>query len=78
MPPASGRRSQPQSGKLRNSHEKWRYIRYADGAEELYDMVADPREWTNLASQRRGVCAEMAKWIPLRDAGPARAVPIGS
>lgn len=51
--------------------EKWRYIRYADGAEELYDMVADPREWTNLASQRRGVCAEMAKSIPLRDAGPA-------
>lgn len=52
--------------------EKWRYIRYADGAEELYDMQNDPREWSNLASQRRGVCAEMAKWIPPRDAGPAR------
>ena len=51
--------------------EQWRYIRYADGAEELYDMVADPREWTNLAAERRGVCAEMAKSIPKRDAGPA-------
>ena len=51
--------------------EQWRYIRYADGAEELYDMVADPREWTNLASERRDVCAEMAKSIPQRDAGPA-------
>jgi arylsulfatase A-like enzyme len=28
----------------------WRYIRYADGAEELYDHTTDPYEWTNLAS----------------------------
>lgn len=28
----------------------WRYIRYADGSEELYDMRNDPREWTNLAA----------------------------
>lgn len=50
--------------------EQWRYIRYADGAEELYDMVADPHEWVNLASQRRGVCAELEKSIPKRDSGP--------
>ncbi|MCU0613343.1 MAG: sulfatase, partial [Candidatus Eisenbacteria bacterium] len=25
--------------------ERWRYIRYADGSEELYDMQADPKEW---------------------------------
>lgn len=30
--------------------EKWRYIRYADGSEELYDMVNDPNEFTNLAN----------------------------
>jgi arylsulfatase A-like enzyme len=30
--------------------EGWRYIRYADGGEELYDEAADPYEWTNLAS----------------------------
>jgi choline-sulfatase len=27
----------------------WRYIRYADGQEELYDHRRDPHEWTNLA-----------------------------
>jgi len=29
--------------------EGWRYIRYANGEEELYDEVADPLEYTNLA-----------------------------
>ena len=29
--------------------EKWRYIRYSDGTEELYDHDKDPMEWTNLA-----------------------------
>lgn len=30
--------------------ERWRYISYHDGSEELYDHSADPMEWTNLAS----------------------------
>jgi len=30
---------------------QWRYIRYADGSEELYDHSKDPYEWTNLASE---------------------------
>ncbi|GAB5405841.1 MAG: hypothetical protein Aurels2KO_40720 [Aureliella sp.] len=29
---------------------KHRYIHYADGSEELYDIEADPYEWENLAS----------------------------
>lgn len=29
--------------------DRWRYIRYADGSEELYDHDADPMEWKNLA-----------------------------
>lgn len=29
---------------------RWRYIRYRDGSEELYDLRRDPNEWTNLAS----------------------------
>jgi len=29
--------------------KRWRYIRYADGGEELYDHDADPNEWRNLA-----------------------------
>jgi len=31
--------------------ERWRYIRYASGEEELYDLKADPNEWSNLASR---------------------------
>ena len=46
--------------------EKWRYIRYADGSEELYDRVNDPNDWFNLAG--RGDLAEvkrqMAAWAP--------------
>jgi len=37
----------------RNDHtlrtERWRYIRYANGDEELYDHATDPNEWNNLA-----------------------------
>ena len=29
--------------------DRWRYIRYADGSEELYDHREDPHEWDNLA-----------------------------
>ena len=29
--------------------EHWRYIHYADGTEELYDLRNDPNEWTNVA-----------------------------
>ncbi len=54
----------------RNNHgirsERWRYIRYADGSEELYDHAADPLEWKNLAgdAQHASVKAELAKAIP--------------
>ena len=46
--------------------EKWRYIRYADGSEELYDEVADPWEWKNLAgdSQFAAIKSELAQWLP--------------
>jgi arylsulfatase A-like enzyme len=46
--------------------EQYRYIRYADGNEELYDCVADPNEWHNLADDRslRHVKRELARWIP--------------
>ena len=30
--------------------DRWRYIRYNDGSEELYDHDKDPWEWTNLAA----------------------------
>ncbi len=50
--------------------ERWRYIRYSDGSEELYDHQADPLEWTNLASkpEHTALKKEMAKWMPLTNA----------
>ena len=49
--------------------ERWRYIRYADGSEELYDLQADPNEWTNLArdATQAAVLAEHRKWLPKVD-----------
>ncbi|HVK09764.1 MAG TPA: sulfatase [Gemmataceae bacterium] len=54
----------------RNNHavrtERWRYIRYADGGEELYDHDTDPREWTNLATDSKfaGVKKDLARLLP--------------
>jgi arylsulfatase A-like enzyme len=52
--------------------EDWRYIRYADGSEELYDLKADPNEWTNLASKPELAAkkTELAKWLPKIDKAP--------
>ena len=33
------------------SSKEWRYIRYADGSEELYNLTTDPREYDNLISK---------------------------
>ncbi len=53
---------------------RWRYIRYADGTEELYDTQSDPNEWTNLAGkdEYREVIAEHAKWLPKIDRPPMK------
>jgi choline-sulfatase len=50
-----------------------RYIRYADGSEELYEYTSDPNEWTNRAADPTlaSVKAELARWIPTHDAAPA-------
>ena len=60
----------------RNNHairtERWRYIRYHDGGEELYDHDADPFEWTNLAAKPENTAlkSELAKTFPATNAAP--------
>jgi arylsulfatase A-like enzyme len=46
--------------------ERWRYIRYRTGEEELYDHQTDPNEWNNLASDPKlaELRKQMAKWLP--------------
>lgn len=51
---------------------KWRYIRYSDGTEELYDHESDEMEWTNLAGdvQYAAVKSELGKSMPSENAAP--------
>ena len=46
--------------------DRWRYIRYADGSEELYDHHTDPHEWNNLAGdgELADVIAQHRGWLP--------------
>jgi arylsulfatase A-like enzyme len=43
---------------------RYRYTRYADGTEELYDHESDPMEWENLATDPE-MEAVMARFRPL-------------
>lgn len=61
-----------------NPHEyaiinrNWRYIRYGEDGEELYNVLVDPNEWTNLASrpEHEGLKAEMRALAPKKFAEP--------
>jgi arylsulfatase A-like enzyme len=47
-------------------YRNWHYIRYIDDSRELYDLTADPEEWTNLAylPTFQDTVASMEKHIP--------------
>jgi arylsulfatase A-like enzyme len=53
--------------------QRWRYIRYADGTEELYDHASDPNEWNNIAGkpENRQIMDELEMWMPEINAEPA-------
>ncbi len=61
---------------LQNNHaictDEWRYIRYADGSEELYNEKADPNEWTNQAGNNdfAKIKSGLAKYLPTVNAKP--------
>jgi len=50
--------------------QRFHYIRYHEGSEELYDTVDDPQQWNNLAADPRHRAAKMdlKKWLPKRSA----------
>jgi arylsulfatase A-like enzyme len=54
--------------------ERWRYIRYRDGGQELYDHERDPNEWTNLASISKysPQKTKLAKWLPSTNGEPKK------
>ncbi|MFM7056133.1 MAG: sulfatase-like hydrolase/transferase [Planctomycetota bacterium] len=68
----------------RNNHAvrdlRWRYIRYADGSEELYDHQSDPYEWTNLATRPEStpVKTELSRHLPKKNAEGVRAGKAGT
>lgn len=75
--PAAGRRrpaiTQYQPGQCAVRGDRYRYIRYADGSEELYDHRSDPHEWVNLAGNpdHARAKAELARWATTDWAEPA-------
>ena len=46
--------------------DRFRYIRYHDGSEELYDHDLDPQEWINIVDdpEYAHVKADLARWLP--------------
>lgn len=50
--------------------DRWRYIHYSDGSEELYDHENDSWEHQNLASETKytDVLAQHRKWLPENEA----------
>ncbi|BDS07055.1 iduronate-2-sulfatase [Oceaniferula spumae] len=55
-----------QVGSIGISGKDWRYIRYNDKSEELYNIKQDPYEWNNLAGDNKYVdkLVEFRKHIP--------------
>jgi arylsulfatase A-like enzyme len=53
--------------------DRWRYIRYADGTEELYDHSNDEYEWTNLAAnpEHTALKSSLTKHFPTNNVPPS-------
>lgn len=60
-------------GNLAIRSNRYRYIRYRDGTEELYDHQTDPGEHKNLIGNSgvESIVAEHKKWLPSKPSLPA-------
>jgi choline-sulfatase len=49
--------------------DKWRFIQYADGSQELYNDQKDPNEWKNMAADPhyKKVISDLKKWLPKKN-----------
>ena len=56
--------------------ERFHYIRYGKGGEELYEVSKDPHQWDNLAGNPKyaQAKAKLMKWLPKKNAPHFRAV----
>ena len=54
--------------------ERFHYIRYANGDEELYDHYSDEGEWNNLAAipDYQEILNELRAWLPSDNAEPQK------
>ena len=50
--------------------ERYHYIHYRDGGEELYDLTTDPNCWSNLAADPTlvGTKNRLKQWLPKTNA----------
>jgi iduronate 2-sulfatase len=53
--------------------ERWHYIVYRDGSEELYDHDSDPQEFRNLAGQNEyhEIVTALRRWLPKTNTLPS-------
>ena len=53
-------------GEMAISTQRYRYIRYGDNGEELYDLTKDKEEWHNLADDPKyaAIKKELAERLP--------------
>ena len=56
--------------------ERFHYIHYGKGGEELYEVARDPHQWNNLAEHPKYAQAQakLKKWLPKKNAPHFRAV----
>jgi arylsulfatase A-like enzyme len=52
--------------------KEFRYIKYRDGSQELYDLVKDPNEWFNLADRAEysNIIKDFKRFIPKENEAP--------